>query len=193
MLPSIVAFISPPAFAISQLLFVHNRCVVASTFDSFLRYIFYLFVSMQDPRGQNLLRLLGAVTPRKFISNFEDPYLHSIDRQGRKYCAGKIPRAWACMPRTRCGYVRYYLKSGHSPMRLACLHCANRHRTYSITSSVRASSAGAVSPREVEFCRVFRHGPPVASWRPVCIGTGRAKTAIGLSIARLVVRCRLGW
>ena len=63
------AFISPLVFAISQFVFVHDPCVVASTFESFLRYIFIYSRRFTDPGAKNLLRLLGAMTPRKF--NFE--------------------------------------------------------------------------------------------------------------------------
>jgi hypothetical protein len=46
-------------------------------FDSFFRANTFYFASMLDPGGKNLLRLLAAVPPRKYISNFEGPYLHS--------------------------------------------------------------------------------------------------------------------
>ena len=80
-----LAFISTPAFAISQSLFVHDPCVVASTFNSFLRYILFICVDLPTP---------GPTPQQIHFGILKTPYLHSPD-QGRKYCAGEIPRAWA--------------------------------------------------------------------------------------------------
>ena len=96
-----LTFISALVFEISQLQSAQDRVVsLARTQSSFAANTMNSW-RCETP-GPKLLRSIWAESARKFITNFEGPYPHSIDRQGRKYCAGKILTAWACMPGTRC-------------------------------------------------------------------------------------------
>ena len=64
------AFISPPAFAISQLLFVHDPCVVASTFESFLRYIFIYSRRYTDPGAKTCFACSAQLLPCSYYLAF---------------------------------------------------------------------------------------------------------------------------
>ena len=59
-----LAFTSPLVFEISQLQSAQDRVVIARNNAIIVRSEHYELVSMRDPRGQNLLRLLGAIEER---------------------------------------------------------------------------------------------------------------------------------